>query len=54
MDHGNAVCASDWGWGVVVDADDGEPGSQRRSCERWRLEQGKLSGKEMCKCQGVC
>jgi hypothetical protein len=54
VDRGIAVRASDRGWGVVVEANDGEPESWRRSGERWRSEPGKLSGKEVCKCQGVC
>jgi hypothetical protein len=54
VDRGNAIRASDRRWGVVVEADDGEPESRRRSGERWRPEEGKLSGKEVCKCQGVC
>jgi hypothetical protein len=54
VDRGNAVRSSDWEGGAVVEADDGEPGSRRRSDERWRSDQGKLSGKEMCKCQGMC
>jgi hypothetical protein len=53
VDCGNADRASDWKGEAMVEADDGEPVSRRRSGERWRSEQGKLSGKEMCKCQGV-
>jgi hypothetical protein len=54
VDHGGAVRTSDRGWGAVVGAADGEPESRRRSSEQWWPEQGKLSGKAMCKCQGVC
>jgi hypothetical protein len=51
--RGNAVGASDWGWGVVVEADDGEAGSRRRSGERWRSEQRKMVGKEVCNYQDM-
>jgi hypothetical protein len=54
VDRGGAVHASDRGWGAVVEANDGEPELRRRSGERWWPEQGKLSEKKMCKCQGVC
>jgi hypothetical protein len=47
---GNAVRAPDWKGEAVVEADDGEPGSRRRSGVRWRSEQGELDGKEVCKC----
>jgi hypothetical protein len=49
VDCRGAVRASGRGWGVVVQADDGEPESRRRSGERWWPEQGKLSEKEVCK-----
>jgi hypothetical protein len=54
VDRGGAVRGSDRGWGAGVEADDGEPGSRRRSGEQWRTEQGELDGKEVCKCQSVC
>jgi hypothetical protein len=52
--RGNAVRASDWKGEAVVEADDSEPGSRRRSGEQWRTGQGELDGKEVCKCQSVC
>jgi hypothetical protein len=52
--HGDAVRASDWKGEAVMEANDGELGSRRRSGERWRSEQGKLVGKEVCNCRDVC
>jgi hypothetical protein len=52
--RGNAIPSLDWKGEAVVEADDGEPGSRRRSGEQWRTEQGELDGKEVCKCQSVC
>jgi hypothetical protein len=50
---GDAVRASDWKGEAVVEADDGEPGSRRRSGDQWWPEHGELRGKAMCKSQGV-
>jgi hypothetical protein len=49
VDRGGADRTSDRGWGAVVGAADGEPGSRRRSGEQWRSGEEKLGGKEVCK-----
>jgi hypothetical protein len=54
VDRGDAVRASDRGWGVVVEANDGEPESRWRSGERWWSEQKKLSENRVCKRKGKC
>jgi hypothetical protein len=45
VDCGGADRTSDRGWGAVVGAVDGEPGSRRRSGEQWRSGQGKIGRK---------
>jgi hypothetical protein len=54
VDRGNAIRASDQGWGVVVEANDGEPKSRRRSGERWWPEQKKLSENVCVQCKNKC
>jgi hypothetical protein len=46
--RGGADRTSDRGWGAVMGAAEGEPGSRRMSGEQWRLGQRKLRGKTMC------